>query len=610
VDGAQLQQLKRTDIRTILAKELHTNIASLSIAQLDACIGVVERLQIRPADSMLQLLLGAIETSTNPTLICASDGTIFAVNDAAVFRQVVVSPLAVHVTDVIIGGDAVWTALIECIDDPRRAVVVLPTCTGLVCAWRISRRDDLYLIAAEHVGAEGADAFAKQANGESSSATQVRSSRVAGERRQRHNRSAAAKRNNVPGFINSNNNSDSSTTTTNDSRDDVADSSDSSADALQSDESNLRTLAQGKQSRPRIPSQASPRSAHDASGSALAPVASAPPASPLPSSSDSSRSSSAPLQSTRASSTTSGSATRKPAPVARSSSSSGKSRLLTRSATIDFGNDPMVARNVIYSGPMSTVVRATVGGFDVAAKILPTRYMASEEKAELRATLMLAATLQHRSIVRQLGFNLSASHEWIVYTELCDKALDDHIRNAPVTIDTVHQALQVAQAIQFIHLKSVMHRDIKSQNVLVRVVGGEAVLKLSDLGDLAVIVSGQSYRTGVGTPEFMAPEVVAVATVRFRAYGAPCDIWSFGMLVFELITGGSVPYSDVSRWKLGETIAAGVRPTLPAKSDRGGLIEAQLIELFVECTRLRPDERLTASAACSRLEKILKNVDV
>jgi serine/threonine protein kinase len=256
---------------------------------------------------------------------------------------------------------------------------------------------------------------------------------------------------------------------------------------------------------------------------------------------------------------------------------------------------------------MATVVRACVAGFDVAAKITPTRYMSNDEKAELRNTLMLAATLQHRNIVRQLGFNLSAAHEWIEYTELCDKSLDEHIRKAPVTVDTVHQALQVAQALHYMHSKGLMHRDVKSKNVLVRFIDGEAVMKLSDCGEIAVIVAGSSYRTGVGTPEFMAPEVVAVATVRFRAYGSPCDIWSYGMLLFELLTGGGVPYSDISRWQLGETIAAGVRPTLPLKTDRSGsTAEAQLIELFVDCTRVRPAERLTAGAVCARLEKLLK----
>jgi hypothetical protein len=572
----------------MLARELRTNAASVSSALIDASVQALEILQAeaRGPDDVLQLLIDAIDMSEQPTLLCALDGAVLAVNAVAEREHVVPTRLVVHVTDVLIGGDAVWNALRDSVGS-RRAVVVVPTVSALVCAWRLTRRDDLLILVAEFVGAaDAADLFAKRANADATASSSNSSSR----------------RSSAPKLANSMD--DSSADNSNNS----SDSSDDDSTFRSSDESRLRILA-GKSSsgRSASPTQQQPAALNATGQPTAAPVVTSASAqssprvpSPSPSPSDSSRSS-ATMMSSRSQDK------RKHALRTTSGGASKASRLITRAVVFDFATEPMTVRSVLYSGPLATVVRASIAGFDVAAKITPTRYMSNEEKVELRNTMMLAATLQHRNIVRQLGFNLSATNEWVEYIELCDKSLEEHIRKAPVTIATVHQALQVAQALHYMHGKGIMHRDVKSKNVLVRMIDGEAVMKLSDCGDIAVIVAGSSYRTGVGTPEFMAPEVVAVATVRFRAYGSPCDIWSYGMLLFELLTGGDVPYSDVSRWKLGETIAAGVRPTLPLKTDRtGSAAEAQLIELFVDCTRVAPAERLTASAACSRLEKLLK----
>ena len=132
----------------------------------------------------------------------------------------------------------------------------------------------------------------------------------------------------------------------------------------------------------------------------------------------------------------------------------------------------------------------------------------------------------------------------------------------------------------------------------------ETVMKLGDYGEMAMVVPNTAYRTNVGTPEFMAPEVIAVdASVTTRVYDQQCDIWSFGMFLFEVLTGGQVPYADVNRWELNNTIASGTRPTLAGGSSDN--VKRALYQMHLDCTTLKANERCTATSIVVRLEQLV-----
>jgi len=93
------------------------------------------------------------------------------------------------------------------------------------------------------------------------------------------------------------------------------------------------------------------------------------------------------------------------------------------------------------------------------------------------------------------------------------------------------------QGLDFLHSRKIIHRDIKSDNLLYNMAGE---VKLGDFG-FAVQLTKQktSLKDLMGTPEYMAPELI-----NEEGYGTGVDIWSFGIFCMEL-ANGELPYVDI-----------------------------------------------------------------
>ncbi|HEX9799104.1 MAG TPA: serine/threonine-protein kinase, partial [Thermoanaerobaculia bacterium] len=211
-------------------------------------------------------------------------------------------------------------------------------------------------------------------------------------------------------------------------------------------------------------------------------------------------------------------------------------------------------------GGMGEVYRATDTKLkrDVAIKVLPAAFTEDKERlARFEREAQLLAQLQHPNIASIYGLEESNGTRALVMELVEGPTLAERLESGPLPFnESLSVSLQIAQALEEAHEKGIVHRDLKPQNIKASIEGKVKVLDFglakamdpasgsaASAADLArsptlmqsptlTAMQGTQFGVILGTAAYMAPEQAKGFAVDKRA-----DIWAFGVVLFEMLTG-------------------------------------------------------------------------
>jgi serine/threonine-protein kinase len=252
--------------------------------------------------------------------------------------------------------------------------------------------------------------------------------------------------------------------------------------------------------------------------------------------------------------------------------------------------------SLIGSGGMGEVYRARDSRLnrDVAIKVLPSELAADPDRlARFEREAKVLASLNHPNIAQIHGVDDASGTPALVMELVEGPTLADRIAKGPIPLDeALPVAKQIAEALEAAHEQGIIHRDLKPANIKVRADGTVKVLDFGLAKALEPVVSAVGNATMsptlsmhatqagfiLGTAAYMAPE-----QARGKAVDKRVDIWAFGCVLYEMVTGERLFQGE----DLTETLASVVKeqPDL-SKAPR------QVQHLLRKCLEKDPKKRL------------------
>jgi len=305
-------------------------------------------------------------------------------------------------------------------------------------------------------------------------------------------------------------------------------------------------------------------------------------------------------------------------------------------------------------------------GRDVALKSFGKNDISLEEMMQVGKEAFLSARLDHVNIVKFFGICLSPPSVHLVYEYCSERSLRHVLRNPKMHLSweqRVTFAIQAARGLRALHRQQIIHRDIKSRNLLVHFDGKQYVVKLCDFGSARLIgaeseeedphgelsqkdtrirvnqshsrrsrkkncllscwrekkIKGPignrheskderyaTYMTAVvGTLAYMAPELMPSEfpftsdSIEPAAYGLSADIFSFGYVAWEILSRRLPYYALKDVRSLLHAVLSGGRPPVPLCPDR-------YQRLITSCWKENPSQRPTAEELVKELKIVLE----
>lgn len=247
--------------------------------------------------------------------------------------------------------------------------------------------------------------------------------------------------------------------------------------------------------------------------------------------------------------------------------------------------------NKLGAGQFGEVFKARYRTAFVAVKTLKGESMTVDAFLD-EAKIM--HKLRHRKLVQLMGICTEMEPVYIITEFMENGALLEYLRKNKTTesltfLVLVDMAAQIADGMAYLEAQNppFIHRDLRAANILV---GANNSVKVADFG-LARILQGEDeiYTSGEQSKfpvKWTAPEAVLEHTFSVKS-----DVWSYGVLLYEIVTLGRVPYPGMDACTVVASISSGYR--MPRPQDRSVECPEKLYEVMLRCWDHSPENRPT-----------------
>ena len=229
-------------------------------------------------------------------------------------------------------------------------------------------------------------------------------------------------------------------------------------------------------------------------------------------------------------------------------------------------------------------------GMEVAIKKLKFKKLSGAKLETFQRELAILAVAEHPRILKFIG--ATDTHPFSIVTEWMPNGSLYHDLHKTHKLDATQKtivAFDIARAMQFLHTRQIIHRDLKSLNVLL---DKDFLPRICDFGFSRIESKEEVMTKNVGTPHWMAPELLMSS----GGYGNKVDVYSYAIVLWEILTS-QLPYDGMKQSQIiASVLMENLRPKMPPGVPRN--LEA----LMTECWARDPSQRPSFAEVVRRFQ--------